>query len=160
MKPSRFAFLFLVVILAGCRPAAPTIQATQPVVEPEVLWEYWPDGTPKTYKEVARGPNGAPVENGRSTTWFQSGLKQYEATYINGKIHGLATAWHPNGCVWTTEEYADGLRHGTRTAWDQDGHRVQEEHYYNDLPDGTWTIWKTDGEIKWQARFDKGTPLP
>jgi hypothetical protein len=146
--------------LCGCRAAAPKLPATQPAAASEVVKEFWPDGAPKSAKEVVRQPDGTAVENGLCTNWYESGLKQYEATYVNGQINGTATAWHPNGRVWTTEEYVNGVRHGTRTAYDQAGHRVQEEHYYAGKPDGTWTIWGPDGQVKWQGRFDKGTPLP
>jgi antitoxin component YwqK of YwqJK toxin-antitoxin module len=153
------AFL-LAAGLVGCRSVAPSMQVTQPAGRAEVIKESWPDGTPKLCKQVVREPDGSLVLNGRYTTWYESGVKQYEATYVNGKLDGTATAWHPNGRIWTTEEYANGLRHGTRTAWDQEGHRVQEEHYYEDKPDGTWTIWEPDGAVKWQGSFDKGKPLP
>ena len=146
--------------LCGCRSTAPSVLATQPAAATEVVKEYWPDGALKSSKEVVRRPDGTAVENGLCTTWYESGLKQYEATYVNGQISGTATAWHPNGRVWTTEEYVNGVRHGTRTAYDPEGHRVQEEHYYDGKPDGTWTIWTPAGKVKWQGRFDKGTPRP
>jgi antitoxin component YwqK of YwqJK toxin-antitoxin module len=151
---------FTALSFCACRPAAKPIAVTQRAAPVEVVKESWPDGTPKSRKEFVREPDGSLVLNGRYTTWYESGVKQYEATYVNGRLEGTATAWHPNGRVWTTEEYVNGLRNGTRVAWDPEGHRVQEEHYYEDKPDGTWTYWEPDGNVKWQARFDKGKPVP
>jgi YD repeat-containing protein len=126
----------------------------------EVVEEFWPDGKPRLHREVLRSPAGALVDDGTYTRWYENGLKEYQATYVRGRLHGVETAWHQNGQKRTEQHYDHGARHGARYDWDEQGRLRREEHYVKDRPHGTWTIWKPDGSIKWQARFDHGKPLP
>ena len=147
----------------GCRQAdraAPVDTTAKPAVPAEVIEEFWPAGRSRLCREVVRNQDGSPVDHGTYTRWYQNGEREYEATYVRGRLQGVETAWHMNGQRRTEQHFDQGLRQGVRRDWDEQGHLRREEHYLKDRPHGTWTIWKSDGRIKWQARFDRGQPLP
>jgi antitoxin component YwqK of YwqJK toxin-antitoxin module len=139
----------------GNRPHA----ATQPAVHSEVAREFWPDGQFRVEREVVRKPDGTLVNHGAYVSWFLSGKKEYEASYLDGQIDGVERQWHDNGQLRSEQHYAHGLRHGPRYDWDSQGRLRKEEHYTDDLPDGQWTIWEDDGRIKWQGAFERGKPV-
>ena len=155
---------FLLCHPAACRhadqtgPTAYTIDRQAKSVE--VVEESWPDGQLRLRRQVLRKPDGTLLDHGTYTCWHKNGLKEYEATYVRGRLHGVETAWHQNGEKRSEQQYDQGLRHGIRRDWDEQGRLRREEHYLKDRPHGIWTIWKGDGSIKWQARFDHGKPLP
>ncbi|MCP3981450.1 MAG: toxin-antitoxin system YwqK family antitoxin [bacterium] len=125
-----------------------------------VIEENWPDGSRKLRKTVIKAPDGTVLDHGTYTKWHTNGHKEYEATYIDGKLHGTETSWHDNGERRAEAHYAHGLRHGTHRSWDTKGRLRKEENYSNDKPHGTWTIWTSGGKIKWQSSFDHGAVLP
>jgi len=48
------------------------------------------------------------------TSYYPSGNKMFEDTYINDKIHGLGIWWHSNGGKWDEATYKNNIEHGTR----------------------------------------------
>ncbi|MBN1512333.1 MAG: toxin-antitoxin system YwqK family antitoxin [Phycisphaerae bacterium] len=122
--------------------------------------ENWPDGRPRLRAEMRVEPGGAKTLDGLYTLWFPTGQKQYEATYVDGRLHGTERQWHENGRLRVEQHYDHGLRHGPRYDWSASGQLRKEEHYDQDQPHGTWFIWDGKGKLKWQGRFDHGQPLP
>lgn len=165
-KMLRISVLLGLPLLAavGCTPgerkppAGTTPEAEKSERKVQVVEEFWPDGKLRLRQEVLKAPDGALINDGRYTSWFDNGNKEYEATYVDGKLEGVATAWHRNGKRWTEEHYQHGVRHGTRLNWDEKGRLRGEEHYYEGKSDGTWTIWKPDGTVEWQGHFNRGQP--
>lgn len=162
---TRLILVFLAtlpLLPIGCAPSEREAISPQALDQPpgnlQVIEEHWPDGRPRLRKEALSGPNGALVNHGTYTRWFDNGNQEYEATYVHGELHGVATAWHQNGRKWTEQHYDHGVRHGARRNWDQSGRLRGEEHFVKGKPHGTWTIWKADGSVKWQGRFDHGKP--
>lgn len=139
-------------------PARDRVVASAPASEPEtrVIEERWPDGARKLRKSVVEAPDGSTLDHGTYTKWHTNGHKEYEATYVNGKLHGVETSWHRNGQRRAEAHYDQGARHGALRSWDMQGRLRKEEHYHQDKPHGTWTIWTTDGQIKWRASFEHG----
>jgi antitoxin component YwqK of YwqJK toxin-antitoxin module len=167
---SRWARVALLGVAAlagaatGCRQGAGPGPTSQPAMAPapkvETIEEHWPNGQLKLRHEVQRKPDGALVDQGTYTTWYDNGQKQYEATYVQGKEDGVVTTWHRNGQKFTEQHYARGRREGARVVWDEEGNKRKEEFFVDDQPDGTWTQWKKDGTIEWQGHFDHGQPSP
>lgn len=160
VRYAAIACLPVLSVLAACQPSGRSVSATRPADNVVIVEERWPNGTLRLRKEALKMPAGTLVEHGAYTQWYDNGQKEYEATYVHGALHGVETAWHKNGQKRTEQHYVHGKRHGPRYAWDPAGRKRKEEHYFDDQPDGTWTVWNADGKVKWQGRFDHGTPLP
>ena len=58
---------------------------------------------------------------------YSDGQPGAEATYVDGKIHGLLRYWHPDGKPLAEETYAEGIRHGLRRVWWDDGQPCEDE---------------------------------
>ncbi len=144
----------------GCRKDAEIGAPDLPARETEVIEEHWPDGTLRLRKHVLRESDGAVVDHGLYSRWYDTGGKEYEVTFVMGKKHGLATFRHRNGRKWIEEHYVDGLPHGVRSIWDQTGMKSKEEQYFKGKPHGTWTVWHKDGRIKWRQTYEHGVPGP
>ncbi|MHC4063464.1 MAG: toxin-antitoxin system YwqK family antitoxin [Planctomycetota bacterium] len=158
-KPVRQVIRVIVLCLSGgCAPGPRNDPLSRPAAKVEIVEERWPDGTLMLRREVLRKPDGALVDHGRYTRWYNNGQKEYEGTFIRGRNDGVATRWHRNGQKAIEEHYARGQRHGTRSSWDENGVKRKEEHHFEDKPDGVWTVWDEHGRLKWQGRFDRGIP--
>ena len=147
-------------VFSACRQSGSPPPRSPAMEKPNVVEERWPDGKVRLHREVLRQPDGTLINDGTYTTWYDSGEKEYEATYVHGQLEGVAKSWHRNGRQWTEEHYVSGKREGVRYAWDESGLLRKEEHYVNDKPDGTWTVWDEKGKIKAQQHFNRGAPLP
>ena len=58
---------------------------------------------------------------------YSDGQPSVEATYVDGKLHGLLRYWHPDGKPLAEETYAEGIRHGLRRVWWDDGQPCEDE---------------------------------
>lgn len=125
----------------------------------EVVEEHWPDGALRQRRCVRPGPDGQPINDGLYVTWYPDGQKRYEATYVDGTLHGIERQWHDNGTLWTEQHFRHGSRHGPRCEWDAHGNLRKEEHYIDDQPHGTWKVWTKSGRLKWEARYEHGNPV-
>ena len=154
--------LVLVGALCGCTNSSgdnavePLRRATS---QPRVLAgelvpvrEDWPSGQPYVRATMLRQPDGTLVEHGAYTRWFDSGQKEYEATYDHGKLEGLESAWHRNGQKYSEQWYRAGLRHGERRTWDDQGRLRSEEYYADDRPTGVWRIWDEHGRLRHERK--------
>ncbi len=157
--PRAYLVPLLVGLVAnGCHAPQRSAPPAKPGEKSEVLEDYWPSGKLRLRHEVLRRPDGTTVENGQYTTWYDDGAKEYEGTYVDGRLAGVATRWHRNGVKESEQSYANGLRNGPRFNWDQNGVLRKEEHFADDKPDGVWTTWDEKGRIKARQVYDKGVP--
>jgi hypothetical protein len=121
--------------------------------------EDWPSGQPFVRATMLRKPDGTLVEHGTYARWYDSGQKEYEATYDHGKLEGLESAWHRNGQQYSEQWYHAGLRHGQRRTWDDQGRLRSEEHYADDRPTGVWRVWDEQGRLRHERKAgDAPTP--
>jgi antitoxin component YwqK of YwqJK toxin-antitoxin module len=164
--------LLTLLLLSGCASArdhksegplegnSVDASSAKPDLDTRIVMENWPNGSRKFRKTVIESPDGTVLDHGTYTKWHTNGQKEYEATYIHGKLQGAETSWHKNGQRRAEAHYDHGLRHGTLRSWDPHGRLRKEETYFNDKPHGTWTVWTAEGKIKWQAEFEHGVALP
>jgi antitoxin component YwqK of YwqJK toxin-antitoxin module len=145
---------------AGCSHTAPQPSADAPPDKTQTVEQYWPNGGLQLRREVLRAADGTLIDHGTYTRWHNNGRKEYEATFVQGKIHGVETTWHKNGQAWTETHYVDGQKHGARCIWNADGVKIKEEHYHDGKPHGTWTVWNNSGKIKAQQTYEHGQPKP
>ena len=62
---------------------------------------------------------------------YSDGQPSVEATYVEGKRHGLRRTWHPDGKPCAEETYLDGKLHGLCRTWWADGQPCEEETWAN-----------------------------
>jgi hypothetical protein len=147
-------------LLAGCHQEVGPMTTAPTCITAEVLEQRWAGGELRLRKEVLRHPDGAVVDHGLHTTWYENGQESYQGVFVHGQLHGAERAWHANGQLRTEANYVHGLRHGPRFSWDEQGRLRKVEHYAEDKPDGTWQVYQPDGSLKWEGRFEKGLPVP
>ncbi len=161
MTAIRLAYVspaLLWLALSGCHSSNKTAPARPPAAKTEVLEDSWPNGKLRLRHEVLHQPDGTVVDHGTYATWFDNGMREYEGSYVQGRLEGLATRWHRNGVKESEQYYAQGVRNGPRFMWDENGLLRKEEHFVDDKPDGVWTTWDDKGRIKAQQRYDQGVP--
>ena len=163
----RLALVLLTVspcLVAGCKygdtNAASIRRAAAPAEDVRVIEQHWPDGSLRIRRQVLQGPDDTWVNHGSYTRWYDSGGKEYQASFLDGRKHGTETRWHQNGQKHAEAHYVNGQRHGVSRTWDESGTLRKEEHHANGRPLGTWTVWDQNGNIKWQGTFDDGAPTP
>jgi antitoxin component YwqK of YwqJK toxin-antitoxin module len=168
MRVNRvLAALALSSLFAGCEQS---VQTTAPVPTPEpegpqspaieVKELYWDDGSIRMRAEVIAGTDSPVIYHGHYTRWHKTGNKEYEAVFVEGKVHGLERQWHPNGQLRVEQHFDHGVPHGTRVSWDPKGKKRKQEEYHRGKPHGTWSVWTADGRIKWQQAYVHGVPQP
>ena len=145
---------------AGCTHGARPAPVAGPGEQVQTIEEYWPNGELRLSKQVLKAPDGALVNHGGYTRWHDNGQKEYESTYVEGKLEGVETTWHKNGQKWVEAHYIAGQKHGPRYIWNESGTKVKEEHYVNGKPHGTWTSWNSSGRIRSQQTFAENAAKP
>jgi antitoxin component YwqK of YwqJK toxin-antitoxin module len=154
------ALTTLLCLPFGCTHGGRSASAARPGEQVQAVEEYWPNGKLRLRKQVLKTPDGALVNHGAYTRWHDSGRKEYEAVYVEGKLEGVETTWHKNGQKWIEAHYADGQKHGPRYIWNESGTKIKEEHYVHGKPSGTWTSWKSSGKIRSQHTFEDNNTDP
>ena len=102
-----------VAVLCGC---------TKPVV---IDWDQLDEQDHLKYFE------GKPF-TGIAVKKFESGQKNWERTFKEGKRHGLATGWYENGQKDDEATYKAGKLHGRYTEWYENGEKSEEGTYKDD----------------------------
>jgi MORN repeat variant len=120
------------------------------------------DFKPSHRREVTRYPNDTAsremvYEGGvvvRDTRFFQTGAKEMQTEYRDGKEDGLFTVWYGTGQVMTQAHFADGKRHGAWLQWHPNGMKSFEAHYTNGLAHGLYASWYSTGQKERETVFD------
>ena len=121
----------------------------------EVRRESWPDGSPKSEKQV-KWIHGAFIDHGPWTLWYENGRMQAKGEYVDGKLDGVYQEWHDNGQLRARGNYSKGIKVGVFSLWDLQGAKTHEWHYAANRQHGTRTIWYPSGGKKSQVEFVDG----
>jgi antitoxin component YwqK of YwqJK toxin-antitoxin module len=60
-------------------------------------------------------------------------LPKWEATWSEGKIHGVVKSWYPDGGQESQREMSNNVKNGLLAAWYRDGALMMMEQYEKDL---------------------------
>jgi antitoxin component YwqK of YwqJK toxin-antitoxin module len=71
--------------------------------KPHGTWKYW-HANGKLRQQISLKDG---VRDGLTTEWDDKGEKRFEATFVEGKLHGTATRWFPGGRK-IVQQYDDG----------------------------------------------------
>lgn len=111
------------------------------------------------------------IMHGHFRTFWENGQVNEEATYVDGKEHGVTKQYNANGALigsytmdhgtgvdlWFDREgvlseerhYLDGQRHGYERWWRSDATTVlQEEHYQKGQAHGIFRQWNDKGRLR------------
>jgi len=97
-------------------------------------------------KTEVLGPDGDLMRVGKWTTWYESGQKQHEVSFKDGKQDGLETYWHENGQKAGEVVYRNGQPDGLVTVWYETGQKMVEIMYEGGKVLDE-TRWDENGEV-------------
>ena len=132
MKKAFPLLLVLVLILAGCKE-----KLLKEVVET------WPDGSQK--KVALYRVAGDKKEKVKEVLYYESGKKQMEGEFLNGRKDGAWTSWFENGMKQSEGFFKNDMRNGKATVWRENGFKFYEGTYSLGKLHGTWITYDTDG---------------
>jgi antitoxin component YwqK of YwqJK toxin-antitoxin module len=79
-----------------------------------------------------------------------------EATFKDGKKHGLYTEWFNNGQKYIEENYKNGMKDGPYTNWYENGQKKSEGNYKDGKRIGLSTDWYDSGQKRVVGNYDNG----
>jgi antitoxin component YwqK of YwqJK toxin-antitoxin module len=85
--------------------------------------------------------------------WYDTGAREWEKPYKNGKLNGIATQWYRNGKVRSEIPYVDGEINGTVRNWYESGVRESEIRYARGKREGMRIDYRKSGEKRAETPF-------
>lgn len=142
-----FKYMFfsvcIFVAITSCNrvKTIPEIKETYADGKPKKVDEYILDENGKKilYKETYYFPgekrfiegtyNNALARNGVWISWYESGQKNSEQEYIDGKENGAYRVWYPNGKIYLEGNYEKGRKTGVWSFYDTLGKMTKEADF-------------------------------
>ena len=120
-------------------------------MEQEVA-ETWPEGQPKKvfFYDASTGQR----QKVKEVRFFESGKKEMEGHYKNGKKQGTWTFWIENGKRQSENNFNNDLRDGKATVWRENGYKYYEGTYSMGKLHGTWIFYDMDGRRLKEVIFE------
>jgi formylglycine-generating enzyme required for sulfatase activity len=117
--------------------------------------EKHPNGRAKATSSGYVGRNGVYFLHGVETWYYDSGRKQYEATFRNGTKAGVESYWRRDGSLaWIRDHTIYGTIVWTR--YRPDGGRESESHWCGHNAWGPTTVWDELGNVVTELYFENG----
>ena len=66
---------------------------------------------------------------GKAVSFYANGQKRQEASYKDGKHHGLWSWWYENGQMRQQINYKDDKKDGPFILWNEKGKEIRRENY-------------------------------
>ena len=73
--------------------------------------------------------NSSVLYTGKALKFYKNGQIEFEANYLNGKLHGLKKSWHKNGEKWKVGDYIKNKKEGKWLRFGENGEYVYEEEF-------------------------------
>ena len=134
--------------------------------------ENFPNGKLRSKWRARICPNGRYLLDGKETDFYESGAKQHEVTYANGRKTGKERFWSPDGklvwdwkhdlaknrSVWT--QYWPNGKKKIQSTWNtRPEARDKQITFFGLMADGPVKHWNEDGSLKFSGNFSKGLLL-
>jgi len=85
--------------------------------------------------------NSGALYSGKAMKFYKNGQIEFEANYLNGKLHGLKKSWHENGEEWQVGEYIENKKEGKWLRFGENGEYVYEEEFLGgEKIRGSWSF--------------------
>jgi antitoxin component YwqK of YwqJK toxin-antitoxin module len=134
--------------------------------------ENYPNGKIRSQWRARICPNGRYLLDGKETDFYESGVKQHEVTYANGRKTGEEIFWSPGGDkiwswtrhlenntgVWTI--YWPNGRRKSQSTWNtKPTARDLNRSFFGLVANGPAKQWNEDGSLKFSGNFSDGLLL-
>lgn len=98
------------------------------------------------------------VLHGKETWYYENGIKQYEANFINGIIEGVESYWNSEAKLkWTREHTPYGT--SVWTNYWLNGQKKSESIWWGLTAHGPAISWDENGEVLNQFMFERGKKI-
>ena len=134
--------------------------------------EKYPSGKIRSQWSARICPDGRYLLDGRETDFYESGAKQREVTYKNGRKTGKETFWTADGnVVWswkhnlknhraTWTQYWPNGKKKSESNWNtQPEARDLKRSFFGLVADGSAKQWNAHGSLKFSGNFSNGRLL-
>lgn len=169
MKKYRLIFCFTVIFFSACSETTNKNEKLIPLVK------FYPSGTIQMTGSLKNN-----LKNGKTTIYYENGVKKYEHYYLDDKLEGEYLSWYNNGNIHEKTFFKSGLltdssiyyyqngnvkgagiylknlRTGVWKWYYEDGSIRVESNYLNDLRNGNWTYFNTQGKIDSVETYESG----
>ena len=136
------------------------------------FFENYPNGKIRSKWSARICPNGRYLLDGKETDFYESGAKQHQVTYQNGRKTGAETFWSADGKkIWTWQHDLKNHRAIWTRYWSNGGKMSEstwntqpEAHdlkrsFFGLVADGMAKQWSEDGSMKFSGNFSNGLLL-
>jgi antitoxin component YwqK of YwqJK toxin-antitoxin module len=141
MKQVLTMIFAVVFFLTGCREKL--LQETNAT---------WPNGNPQ--KVSFYRLTGDKKEKVKEMRYYQSGKKEMEGAFANGKKDGAWTSWFENGRIQSEGFFKNDMRDGKALVWRENGFKYYEGTYSLGKLHGIWITYNTDGSRLKQTLYE------
>lgn len=131
--------------------------------------ERFPNGKIRAQWSARICPGGRYLLDGKEIDFYETGAKQYEVTYVNGRKSGVETFWSRDGkklwswshdlksnrSVWT-QFWSNGRKRVESTWNTKPEARDLNRSFFGFVADGPAHQWDEDGTVKYASFFSKG----
>jgi hypothetical protein len=137
----------------------------------KLFTEKYPNGKTRSQWRARICPDGRYLLDGKETDFYESGAKQHEATYQNGRKIGAENFWSPNGDkIWNwkrhsnntgvwTQFWPNGRKKMVSTWNTKPEARDLKRSFFGLVADGPVKQWNEDGSLKFSGNFSNGVLL-
>ena len=132
------------------RSAATSISAVKQYTEKH------PNGQPRITWSAGIADDGRHLLHGTETWYYDSGLRQRQATYHLGRKVGRETCWSPDGRVRSAWQHGKPGERSLWTQWWPNGQKKAESSWRGLLCDGPATCWDPAGNVVSRKTFVAG----
>jgi len=137
----------------------------------KLFTEKYPNGKIRSQWRARICPDGRYLLDGKETDFYESGAKQHEATYQNGRKIGAENFWSPSGDkIWNWERHSNNTgvwtqfwsngRKKIESTWNTKPEaRDLKRSFFGLVADGPVKQWNEDGSLKFSGNFSNGVLL-
>ena len=115
---------------------------------------YYETGEKQSEQEYRNGK-----EEGKYIALFPNGKKFFQSWKQDGKQNGKTTIWHANGQKDTEVGFRDGEYHGEYMKWYENGQKKDVGEYRDGKLEGESTAWHENGQKMMQSVFRDGEAI-
>jgi antitoxin component YwqK of YwqJK toxin-antitoxin module len=134
--------------------------------------EKFPNGKIRSQWSARICPNGRYLLDSKETDFYETGAKQHEVIYTNGRKTGEETFWSPDGKkLWNWQHDLKNNRSVWTQYWPNGNKKVQstwntkptardlDRSFFGLVADGSAKQWNEDGTLNFSGNFSKGLLL-
>jgi hypothetical protein len=118
-------------------------------ISPATNWDGSLDGLKTLWHDSGAKQGEGRFVQGRKednwTFWYENGQKRWEGSYHRDQVHGVERSWYPNGALCYEGTSVEGKRHGLFRAWYEDGQPWWQGEYQVGVRQGPFRYWHRDG---------------